>query len=443
MTKRSSLNKSRGGLIYGMNYAPEIGGVGRYTGEIGAYLSELGVDIHVVTTPPHYPGWSVAPGYSALRWMREILADATVYRCPLYLHRDMGGLRRLLAPLSFALSSAPVAFWQIIRRKPAVIIVVEPTLFIAPVALLGARLVGARTILHVQDLEVDAAFAVGHLTSGGAIARIGSWFDCRMVRSFDHVITIADRMRERLLAKGAAVERTTVIRNWVDLDRIRPLPGPSPYRVEMGIAEDSFVVLYAGNLGAKQGIRLVLEAAERLRGHPAITFVVAGEGPMSGAVDTAARVLPNLLRLPFQPEERFGDFLGLADLHVLPQERTAADLLLPSKLGGMLASGRRIVVTAEPGTELRDFLGESCAFVEPGNAAALAEEIERQSQTRSDPQKMKLRLQLAQSLGRIEGLKKFAQISFGGGVGTRQADLGNEPELHLRRSATHAVSAEE
>lgn len=153
-------------LIYGMNYAPELIGCGRYTGEIGAYLAAEGAAVEVVTTPPHYPEWQAARPHRALAWTVERRGRERISRCPILLRREMRGIWRMLAPLSFALSSAPVALWRILTTRPEVVLVVEPTLFAAPAALLGAWLVGARTVLHVQDLEIDAAFAVGHLKGG-------------------------------------------------------------------------------------------------------------------------------------------------------------------------------------------------------------------------------------------------------------------------------------
>ena len=95
-------------VIYGINYAPEIAGVGRYTGEIGAHFASLDHEDCVVTAQPHYPGWKAKDGYSARRWSVEDVDGARVYRCPLYLHEKMRGFRRLLAPLTFAISSALV-----------------------------------------------------------------------------------------------------------------------------------------------------------------------------------------------------------------------------------------------------------------------------------------------------------------------------------------------
>ena len=384
--------------------------MGRYTGEIGEYLASQGHEVCVITAPPHYPGWRMQDG-RANRWSREEVAGADVYRCPLYLHEQMSGFRRLLAPLSFALSSAPVALWQILRRRPDVVIAVEPTLFVAPVALVAAKLVGARTVLHVQDLEVEAAFAVGHLKSRGLRSRLAAGLDAAVARGFSRVITISERMAEKIRAKGVAPERVAVVRNWVDLARVRPDADGRAYRRELGIPPKAFVALYAGNLGAKQGVRLLVEAAERLRSRSDIFFVVAGDGPMRAALETAAARLPNLKLLPFQPEARFGEFLAMADVHVLPQEREAADLLLPSKLGGMLASGRRVVVTADPGTELTDFLGDSCRFTPPGEAEALARAIVEMAAQAPCPKQQQARLKLAQILSKDRGVALFARAA--------------------------------
>jgi colanic acid biosynthesis glycosyl transferase WcaI len=355
-----------------MNYAPEFAGVGRYTGEIGSYLAALGYAVCVITTPPHYPGWTARRGYSAARWAKETLHGAEVYRCPLYLHPKMAGIRRMLAPLSFALTSAPVALWRILRLRPDVVMVVEPSLMAAPIGLFGAWITGAKTVLHVQDLEVEAAFAVGHLAKAGVLERLATMFDRRMTRAFDRVITISQLMAERIAAKGVASSNIAVIRNWVDLEQIQPLDGGSPYRAELGLGDNQFVVLYAGSLGAKQGLQILVEATRALADRPDISVVIAGDGPMRQTLETAAGELANLRLLPFQPEARMCDFLALADLHVLPQERDAADLVLPSKLGGMLASGRRILATAAPGTELANFLGDACVITPPGDAVALA-----------------------------------------------------------------------
>ena len=360
-------------LVYGINYAPEMIGVGRFTGEIGAYLAKNGFDVCVVTAPPHYPGWRVAPPYSALRYASESRAGVKILRCPLLLRAEMRGIWRLLAPLSFALTSAPVALWKIATMKPAVVLCVEPTLFAAPVALLS-RIAGANAILHVQDLEIDAAFAVGHL-KGTHLKNCILWLESWLLRRFSSIVTISDQMRKRLIAKGVEADRIKLVRNWVDLSEIRPLAGPNRFRAELGLSSSDFVMLYAGNVGAKQALDVVIEAARQLANSNRLHFIIAGDGPEKHRLMKNSADLPNVHFLPLQSEERLCELLNLADLHVLPQSRGAADLVLPSKLGGMLASGKPVLVTADAGTELFEVLSGTAILVAAGDSTAMAREI--------------------------------------------------------------------
>ncbi|MGA2494077.1 MAG: WcaI family glycosyltransferase [Roseiarcus sp.] len=394
-------------LIYAMNYAPEVAGVGHYTGEIGEEFVAMGHAVTVVTTVPHYPGWKVTAPYRNGRYSVETLGGARIIRCPLILRQRMVGIWRLLAPLSFAVSSAPIALWQILRHRPDVVLCIEPTLMVAPVAVLAARLIGARTVLHVQDLEVDACFAVGHLSHIAWLEALASRLERRILAGFDRLITISAPMAERLVAKGVPAERIAIVRNWVDLDHIKPLERVSPYRAELGLSDSDRVALYSGNIGAKQGLGDVIAAARRLAARADLKFLIAGEGPAKAALEAEAAGLANVRFLPFQPYERLSDFLGLADVHILPQAADAADLVLPSKLGGMLASGRRIVVTAAPETELATFLAGAAFVVPPGDAAALAAAIEQAVDSAPEESRAARRRSLAESLSKPDCLSDF------------------------------------
>lgn len=361
-------------LVYGMNFAPEFAGVGKYTGEIAELLAGAGAEVTVVTTPPHYPGWEVKPpGRNTYSYRRG--AAMRVFRCPLVLRRRMGGLWRLLAPLSFALTSAPVAAWQILARRPRVVFCVEPTLFVAPLALLAATLVGARTAIHVQDLEVDAAFAVGHVRAPRWLRHIALALEGLLLRRFTAVITISDAMATRLSAKGVDPARLSVIRNWTDFKHLHPLQRESDYRAELGYGTDDVIILYSGNIGAKQGLDILLDAARLLEATPQLHFVIVGEGPAKEELVARYAGLANVRFMPFQPLERLNELLNLADIHALPQAGGAADLVLPSKLGGMLATGKTVVVTADPDTELASFLSGQAVIVPAGEATALARAI--------------------------------------------------------------------
>jgi colanic acid biosynthesis glycosyl transferase WcaI len=197
------------------------------------------------------------------------------------------------------------------------------------------------------------------------------------MRGFDRVSTISARMLERAAAKGVRADRLVSLPNWADIDAIRPLDGPSPYRRELGLAPDAIVALYSGNMGSKQGLEVLAEVARLLQVNPQIRFVFCGNGAGRPELMAQCANLPNVTFLDLQPVERLGDLLGLADIHLLPQRADAADLVMPSKLTGMLASGRPVVAGARADTELGRVVAGCGRAVRPENGDAFAQAIEQ------------------------------------------------------------------
>ena len=233
-------------LILGLNFAPELTGVGRYTADFVAWLSERGHEVRVITAPPYYPEWRVGAGYAAGAWRREAMGRVRVLRCPIWLPRALTPRTRILHLLSFALSSVVPCLWAAARFRPDLIWAVEPTACAAPTALLAARLCGARACLHVQDLEVAAACGLG-VIKGRNLQRLLQRTYGWLVRRFDLVSTICLRLQARLRELGVAEERLCLFPNWVDTDAIRPLPGPSILRRQWGCAGTEVIALYAGS----------------------------------------------------------------------------------------------------------------------------------------------------------------------------------------------------
>lgn len=150
-------------VLLSMNFAPELTGIGKYSGEMADALVQRGHQVTVVCAPPYYPSWRLADGQSKYAYRCEHPKPGLrVIRCPIWLPKRLGGLTRLLHLASFALTSLPVLL-RLVAWGPQIVMVVAPALFSAPGAWLAARLAGARAWLHIQDLEVDAAFELGML----------------------------------------------------------------------------------------------------------------------------------------------------------------------------------------------------------------------------------------------------------------------------------------
>lgn len=363
-------------LLYGLNFFPELTGIGKYTAEMGAWLAARGHEVRIITAPPHYPDWKVGSGHSARRYSRKAVLGLDVFRCPLWVPAKLSGLKRLLHLASFALSSLPalLAQWT---WKPDVVWVVEPALMCAPAAAAFASLRGAKCWLHIQDYEVDMAFNLG-LIKGKTLRRWVEGAERWLMRRFDRVSSISSRMVERAQAKGLAAEKVVFFPNWVDTSGISPLSGPSSYRAELGLADDAVVALYSGNMGYKQGLEILADVARQLQDDSRVTFVFGGNGSGRADLETRCAGLPNVRFLDLQPLERLNDWLGLADVHLLPQRADAADLVMPSKLTGMLASGRPVLATAHAETELGRVVAHHAAcghVVPPEDPVAMAQAV--------------------------------------------------------------------
>jgi colanic acid biosynthesis glycosyl transferase WcaI len=361
-------------LLHSSYYAPELTAIAKYNAEMAVWLAQRGHDVRVVTTAPHFPAWRIHPGYSAWRYEREVIDGIPVWRCPSYIPARPNGLRRLFSILSLTLSSLPVML-RLAAWRPEVVIGVEPPLPIFAAAKIGARLAGARLWLHVQDLEVDAAFELGILR-GHTARRVALAVERWLMTGCDRVSTISHRMAERLRAKGVGEDALMLLPNWCNFEPPKAPTGVG-YRAELGIGQREFVALYAGNMAAKQGLETVIETARLLAHRTDVCFVLAGEGAARERLVALSADLPRVRFLPIQPAERLQELLAFADVHLLPQRAAAADLVMPSKLTGMLASGRPTVAAAADGTEIAAVIDGRGLRVPPEDPAAMAASIER------------------------------------------------------------------
>lgn len=362
-------------LIYGLNYAPELTGTGKYTAEMAEALAEGGHEVRVVCAPPYYPEWKVGEGYRSWRHRIEVRRGVRIFRAPLWVPKKPNGKKRMLHLASFALASLPALIAQLFWR-PHVVMTILPSLANAPGALALARVTGARTWLHIQDYEVDAAFDLGLLKSERA-GNMALSFESRLLKRFDVVSSISDKMVDRAMSKGVDPSNVFHLPNWVDTTSIFPLDRTSEFRRELGIAEHTTVVLYSGNMGAKQGLEVVAEAAAALTAREDIVFVFCGNGVTKADLQKRCADLPNTRFMSLQPIARLNELLNLADIHVLPQRGDVADLVMPSKLTGIFASARAVIAMAHPDTELYEAVNERGEVIEPECVNALTDAIEK------------------------------------------------------------------
>jgi putative colanic acid biosynthesis glycosyltransferase WcaI len=359
-------------LVVGINYAPDLIGVAKYNAELCEGLAACGHEVRVVTAPPYYPEWKIPRTYRSWGYRSEIINNVSVTRAPIYVPAQPTGARRLIHHASFALMSLWPLVSGALRWRPDVVFSVAPSLMSASFSAWIARRTGALSWLHLQDFEVDAAFDLGLLGNRRLRAPMIA-VERRILKSFDCVSTISPQMIDRLASKGVDRAKIHEIRNWTDTSQIAPGDRLTGFRRKLNLDASHFVVLYSGTMSNKQGLEMIVEAARSLElTDPKLRFVICGDGPHKAVLQDLAAGLANVRFLDLQTADSFAELLNTADVHLIPQKAEAADLVLPSKLGGIFATGRPVIVMAKPGTGLAAEVGNAGIVIPPGDAAALA-----------------------------------------------------------------------
>jgi colanic acid biosynthesis glycosyl transferase WcaI len=218
-----------------------------------------------------------------------------------------------------------------------------------------ARLRRAPFVFNIQDVFPDVAVELGVLTNRRVIAA-ASWLERVSYQAADAVTVLSDDLRDNLAAKLAGRRRgdaakVRVIPNFVDVERIRPADPENAYRREFGLSGKR-VVLYAGNVGLSQSLDLLVEAARRFEDRDDVVFVVNGGGSARPALEASAAGIANLRFVDMQPKDRLPEVLAAGDVHVVPLRRGLARASVPSKLYSVLAAGRPVLASVDPGTEV-------------------------------------------------------------------------------------------
>lgn len=342
-------------LVIGINYSPELTGIGKYTGEMVTWLARQGYGCTVVTAPPYYPDWRVREDYRSLSYRREIFEDGRidVVRCPLYVPRRPSGARRILHEASFFFSALIAVIGIMFGPRHDFIFCAAPPFHLGLIAIIYRLFRGGRMIYHIQDLQVDAAKELRMIRFQPLLSlmfAIERW----ILRHADVVSSISNGMIARIA--GKTDRDVELFPNWVDTGRFHPVDDRAALKKRYGFGSSDRVVLYSGSIGEKQGLDALLDVARRFRTDRDVRFVICGTGPYKARLIelAAADGLDNVAFLDLQPLETFNEFFNIADVHLVLQKAGAGDLVMPSKLTTILAVGGLAVVTSSPGTTLYD-----------------------------------------------------------------------------------------
>jgi colanic acid biosynthesis glycosyl transferase WcaI len=366
-------------VLWGINYAPEATGIGPFNSDLCNYLVGCGHTVAAVTAFPYYPQWRKRTADRGRAFGAETIAGVTVHRCSCYVPARVTTLRRIVHELSFGLSST----WRILCLERAdVYVVVSPPLALGFFAWVATRLKRSRFVFHVQDLQPDAAVGLGMLPKGGLITALYQLERLAYAKAA-LVSGISDGMMAAFRAKGVPVAKRALLPNWLH----QPLAvGPSVRdrvagRRHFGVDDASLLAVYAGNLGRKQNLEILVEAAAalKIRSGPrgaSVQVIIAGDGAARPDLEACIRTHPglSLQLLPLLNEQDYAALLAAADVALITQAAGTGQFFFPSKLLSVLAAGLPVVAVADVNSELARAVADGGfgVAVSPGDAAGLA-----------------------------------------------------------------------
>ena len=364
-------------VVWGINYPPEMIGIAPLNSALCEFLVEAGHEVKMLTAFPYYPAWRKQARDARKLFESEIINGVRVERCWHYVPFRITMLNRVLHELSFVLTS----FCRLLfNPRPDLLIVVSPPLLLGVAARAACLLCGGRYLVHIQDLQPDAAINLGMIRSPSFVSLLRR-MESAAYRGAWRISAISDGMLNALRERGVPEGKLFYFPNGV---RFPQEVRVGRFREVNQFSADRFLVVYSGNLGAKQGLRILVDAARYLKNR-SIDLIICGEGPQKRPLLAAADGLSNVRIKGLLDERSYREMLADADLLVLSLLAGAGNSFFPHKLLSACAAGKPVLAVCDLDSELAQVVRAtgSGEVVPPANAPRLAERLDALSTDRA------------------------------------------------------------
>jgi glycosyltransferase involved in cell wall biosynthesis len=337
-------------LFINQHYAPDIAATGQKLTDLAEYLAARGQDVHVLCSRGKY----VAGALDVPREERR--NGVQVVRTGRASRGRSTHLGRLIDYTAFYLQ---VLFHLLFGRRYDLVVVLTTPPLLSVATGMARRLRGQAYAIWSMDLHPDAEEAIGMAPAGGALSRLLHALSDFGYRHAAFVIALGPFMRARILRRGVPPARVAIIPMWDRQEEVYPIDLEENAMADRVGSNGRCVVMYAGNAGLAHRFEEILEAMHRLRDHPRLFFLFAGDGPRKAEIISFAERngLRSFRYLDYVPREELASFLALGDIHLLTLRREMAGIAVPSKLYGIFAAGRPVVMVgptaSEPGEAIR------------------------------------------------------------------------------------------
>jgi colanic acid biosynthesis glycosyl transferase WcaI len=358
-------------LVWGINYAPEVSGIAPFNTALCEFLASRGHAVTMLTTFPYYPQWKKRAEDSGKLWKAETINGVQVVRVWHYVPRGPNAVKRIVHEASFLGLSF---LYSVLLGKFDIAVIVSPPLGLGLFAWLFSKIKATPFVFHVQDLQPDAALSLGMLKPS-RFSQLLYKLEALAYRKAVGVSGISRGMIRAFESKKVPPKKIIFFPNGVAVPGPDYFPAEGVFRKRHQIAPEFSVATYSGNLGAKQGLDILLDVAEKLIDQP-VKIVICGDGALRTAMEqqVAERKLKNLLLLPLQDEIGYREMQVDTSISLITQHKGTGQFFFPSKLLSAMLFRKSVLAVADSDSELAHAVRDSeCGYVvEPGHVDGVA-----------------------------------------------------------------------
>ena len=358
-------------LILTTNFWPEPTGISIYTTDLAKTLRAEGFQVTVLTGLAHYPWWKVPEEFENIREGKSIVDGITVLRVKHYIPSKMNALSRVLYEISLWLNLIKT-LRTLSEQKFVAVISYIPAVAAGLVGKKISQKLGIPFGVVAQDLSGIGATQSG-LKGGLLFSAVGRRIERNVFLAASTVVTVSPAMSKIISDFGVLPSRISQITNYTA--RKIELKDRMQSRLTFGWSDDAFIVIHTGNMGVKQGLENVIEAAKKLSSDAKIKIFLIGHGNQEKILRKLCTGLKNIAIMPAVADEEYSSLLSAADLLLVNERSTQREMSLPSKLSSYLSSGRPVLAAVPRDGASWKFLQGVAELVEAGNPSFLAQAI--------------------------------------------------------------------
>lgn len=376
----NNMNKKKKLLVYAHYYYPDVASTGQILTELCEGMKDT-FDITVICVVPSYTG-KIEEKYKIKRIYKENINEINVVRVRVPEFQKSNKLSRTKNLLAYFFNSLIATFK--LEKHDYIFTISQPPILGGVLGVLCKWIKGGKLIYNIQDFNPEQTMAVGY-TKNKLLLNTAMMMDKFSCKQSNEVIVVGRDMQETLRNRfnNKKVPENTFINNWIDEKEIYPLNENHPKIIdfkEKYNLNDKFIIMYSGNIGLYYDLENIIKVIGKFNEREDVIFAFVGDGTVKKEIEDYAteNKLSNVTFIPYQDKADLVYSLNSADIHWVVNAKGIKGVSVPSKLYGVMATGKPVLGVLDKGSEARLIVDEcNCGVcTEPGNYNEIYNKIE-------------------------------------------------------------------